>query len=359
MFNKLEIKSNIREYPVLFVDDFSESLIKDSLGKGSFFMIDQSVYHLYNRQLQNVLPPKRYLIVEAIEQHKTLDYVESAIKFLLSNNIKRSDRLIAIGGGIVQDIAGFISSILFRGIDWIFYPTTLLAQCDSCIGSKTSLNVDEFKNQVGNYYPPKHIIIDVNFTKTLSLADIKSGLGEIIKVHLMDGIDSLEYIISHYTQSSSDLSILKDLIVRSLIIKKNIIEKDEFDRDYRNILNYGHTFGHAIESITDYKVCHGQAVTVGMDIANYISFRLGILSGEIHNLMKIPIARNYPEFHLENDHIEPLLVALSKDKKIVDENLTTILTKGPGEMLKMKLPFDDKLKKYINDYRRECLGCIA
>lgn len=352
MFNQLEIKSNIRGYSVLFVDDFSGAITKDSLEKRAFFIIDQSVYHLYNQQLQNILSSKRHLIVEATEQHKTLDYAQIVIKFLLSNNIKRSDRLIAIGGGIIQDITGFISSILFRGVDWIFYPTTLLAQCDSCIGSKTSLNVGEFKNQLGTYYPPQRIILDVNFLETLSLTDIKSGLGEIIKVHLLDGPDSLEYITSHYTQSRSDLPALKELIVRSLTIKKNIIEKDEFDRDYRNILNYGHTFGHAIESVTNYQVCHGQAVTVGIDIANYISFRLGILSEKLFNLMRIPIVKNYPELHLEREHIEPLVVALSKDKKNVDENLSVILTKGPGEMLRMKLPFNDKLKEYLDDYGR-------
>lgn len=352
--NVLEIKSNIRDYSVLFVDDFSEVITKDSLEKRAFFIIDQSVCHLYNQQLESVLRPKRHLIVEATEQHKTLDYVEIAIRFLLRNNIKRNDRLIAIGGGIIQDIAGFIASILFRGLGWIYYPTTLLAQCDSCIGSKTSMNVGEFKNQLGTYYPPQHIILDVNFLKTLSLTDIKSGLGEIIKVHLLDGADGLEYITAHYTQSSSDSALLKELILRSLGIKKNIIGKDEFDRDYRNILNYGHTFGHAVESITEYQICHGQAVTVGMDIENYISFRLGILSERFFNLMRMPIVKNYPEFHLEKEHIEPLLVALSKDKKNVDENLTIILTKGPGEMLKTKLPFNHNLKEYINDYR----GCV-
>ena len=117
MFNGLEIKSNIRDYSVLFVDDFSEAITKDSLEKGAFFIIDQSVYHLYSQQLQSVLRSKKHLIVEATEQHKTLDYAEIVIKFLLSNNIKRSDRLIAVGGGIIQDITGFISSILFRGVD--------------------------------------------------------------------------------------------------------------------------------------------------------------------------------------------------------------------------------------------------
>lgn len=350
-FDELRVKSRIRDYSVLFTDDFRESLTKHAGEKRCFFIIDSSVRSLYHKQLQDVLPPERSLVVDATEDHKSLDYVKNVIKFLLGCDIKRNDRVIALGGGIIQDIAGFVSSVLFRGMEWFFYPTTLLAQCDSCIGSKTSLNVDEFKNQLGTYYPPQIIVLDMNFLKTLSDMDMKSGLGEIIKVHLLDGPDSLEYIRSSYDHSSTP-SVLKELIFRSLMIKKTIIEKDEFDKDYRNILNYGHTFGHAIESITDYGVCHGQAVTAGMDIENYISLRLRMLPQGSFDLMRIPIRKNYPDFQLKQEWIGPLLVALSKDKKNVDRNLTVILTKGAGEMLKMKLPFDNTLKEYINDYRK-------
>lgn len=348
-YDELRIKSNIKDYSVILVDDFSEALVKNSSEK-SFFIIDQSVLHLYNKKLQGILQQNRYLVVEATELHKTLDYIGVVLKTLISNNIKRGDILIAIGGGVIQDITGFIASILFRGIAWIFYPTTLLAQCDSCIGSKNSINVDEFKNQLGTYYPPHHIILDLNFLKTLTPIDIKSGLGEIIKVHLLDGKDSLEYILSHYTESASS-STLKELILRSLLIKKKIIEKDEFDKDYRNILNYGHTFGHAIESITNYEVPHGQAVTMGMDMANYISLRLGILPEKSYQLMRKALERNDPHIRLQSQQMEPFLVALSKDKKNVDENLISILTRGPGEMLKMKLPIDETLRQYLNDYR--------
>jgi 3-dehydroquinate synthase len=350
-FDELEIKSRVRDYSVLFTDNFRDSLVKDAVEKRCILIIDSSVHRLYHEQLQDVLAHERFLVVDAVEENKSLDYIKTVIKSLLGNDIKRNDRVIALGGGIIQDIAGFVSSVLFRGIEWFFYPTTLLAQCDSCIGSKTSLNVDEFKNQLGTFYPPYHIVLDVNFLKTLSVADIRSGLGEIIKVHLLDGPDSLEYICSKYDQSS-DPNVIKDLIFRSLRIKKSIIEKDEFDKDYRNILNYGHTFGHAIESITDYGVSHGQAVTAGMDMENYISFRLQILPEASFNSMRVPIMKNYPDFQFKEEHIGPLLVALSKDKKNVDENLTVILTKGAGEMLKMKVPFNNTFKEYINDYRK-------
>ena len=345
--NELRIKSNIRDYSVIFVDDFSEALIRDSLER-SFFIIDQNVFNLYHKKLQSILREERHLIVEATELHKTLDYVEVVIKFLLNKNIKRNDKVIAIGGGIIQDIAGFASSILFRGIEWIFFPTTLLAQSDSCIGSKTSINVGDFKNQLGTFYPPRQIILDVNFLKTLTLTDVKSGLGEIIKVHLLDGEESLEYINSHYDQAFSDSAVMKELIFRSLMIKKNIIEKDEFDKDYRNIMNYGHTFGHAIESISNYEVCHGQAVTMGMDIANYISLKMGMLSDKSYEMMRQVLLKNYPDYSLKSEQKDSFLIALSKDKKNVDENLSAILTEGPGKMRKVKIPFDELEKTLVN-----------
>lgn len=341
--DELRVKSSIRDYSVIFVDDFCVPLAVDSLGT-PFFLIDKCVSELYSEKLQSVLQ-KRHLIIEAIETNKTLDYIKFVVRFLLANDINRNDRLVAIGGGIVQDITGFVSSILFRGIEWVFYPTTLLAQCDSCIGSKTSINIDEFKNQLGTFYPPQRVVLDINFLKTLSLTDIKSGLGEIIKVHLLDGPDSLEYISSHYNQSALDS--LKELIIRSLTIKRNIIQKDEFDRDYRNILNYGHTFGHAIESATDYNVCHGQAVTIGMDMANYISLKLGLLPQKWYDLMGRVLRKNYPDVQLEQ--AGQIMTALAKDKKRVDQNVELILTKGPGKMLKVGLP-KQRLRKYLNSY---------
>lgn len=348
-YKKLKIKSNIRNYSVNFVDDFSDMISKYSSEK-SYYIIDKNVFNLYNKKLKDIIQYNRHLIVESTEQHKNLDYAKIVIRFLMENNIKRNNKLISIGGGIIQDISGFVASILFRGIEWVFYPTTLLSQSDSCIGSKTSINVDDFKNQLGNFYPPSCIVLDVHFLKTLTDIDIKSGLGEIIKVHFLDGEKSLEYINSHYKQDLSEPEDFREMIYRSLEIKKKIIEKDEFDKDYRNILNYGHTFGHAIESVTNYKVCHGQAVTLGMDMANYISLQKGILSDKSYERMRRILLKNYSDYHFNQKQIDSFLFALSKDKKNVDGFLCAILTEGPGKMRKTKIAFDDDLKNLIENF---------
>lgn len=342
MFNELKIKSKIKDYSLVFVDDFSKALIEASSSR-SFFIIDQNVFNLYKNQFKEIIQQDRYLVVEATEFHKTLDHARVVVRFLISKNIKRNDKVIAVGGGIIQDVAGFVSSILFRGIEWFFFPTTLLAQSDSCIGSKTSINIEDFKNQLGTFYPPSQIVLDVNFLKTLSMEDLKSGLGEIIKVHLLDGEDSMRFIGLCYDQAFSDPKVIKELIFRSLKIKQNIIEKDEFDKDLRNILNYGHTFGHAIESVTNYQLSHGQAITIGMDIANYISFKKGLLSKGLYEEMKKLLLKNYPDFLFGEEQKDPFLIALSKDKKNVAANLNAILTEGPGKMKRVELPFDEVL----------------
>lgn len=350
-FNRLDIASGIKDYSVFFIDDFTASVHDEYTRLNPHFIIDQTFSTLYTNSLLPILKLKRHLIIEATEEHKSLAYMETVINNLLNNGIKRGDTLIAIGGGIIQDITGFIATLLFRGIDWVFYPTTLLAQCDSCIGSKTSINIGAFKNQLGTFYPPQRIMLDANLLNTLSLSEIKSGMGEIIKVHLMDGVESLKNINFGYDDAlKSDCAVLTQLIKKSLEIKKAIIEKDEFDKDYRNILNYGHTFGHAIESISNYAVSHGQAVTVGMDIANFISFKRGLLSKELFDQMRIPIRKNYPGFQIDRAQLDNLFIALSRDKKNVDQDLSMILTKGPGAMFKMKLPFDVSLRGNIIAY---------
>ena len=163
---------------------------------------------------------------------------------------------------------------MYRGVDWIFFPTTLLAQGDSCIGSKTSINFGKFKNQVGGFYPPVNIYIDLAFLATLKDIDIKSGLGEMCHYYIVAGEEDFMRYKREYDFALSDKNVLAGIIARSLEIKKGYIEIDEFDQKERQVFNYGHSFGHAIESLTDYRIPHGIAVSYGMDMANFISVKL-------------------------------------------------------------------------------------
>ena len=167
---------------------------------------------------------------------------------------------------------------MFRGLDWDFFPTTLLAQSDSCIGSKSSINSGNIKNILGTFTPPKKIILDVSFLKTLEEKDIYSGIGEMIKVHAINSPESFDQINQSYDKILEDPESMVQFIRASLLFKKRLIELDEFDVGPRNVMNYGHSFGHAIETATNYGIPHGIAVTIGMDMANFVASKLGVTS---------------------------------------------------------------------------------
>ena len=349
MSDSFVVKSRIMDYEVNFVDSFTSSLSDTDLRK-SFFIIDEGLLNLYKAKLDNILPEQQILTVEVSEQNKTLDYCQSVIKTLIQRRIRKNYTLVAIGGGIIQDVTAFISSILFRGIHWVFYPTTLLAQADSCIGSKTSINFGTYKNILGGFYPPSRIYIDVNFLKTLPTSEIRSGIGEILHFYFIAGSKMTEVLAEEFDDLLIARELLKDHILESLRIKKSVVERDEFDLNERNLFNYGHTFGHAIESVSGYKINHGQAVTMGMDIANHISLKLGYLNEINFECMHKILALNMPSFHLRDNMIEDYFEALSKDKKNIGKNLGCILSSGPGSMKKMQIPISDELKNIILNF---------
>lgn len=349
MFDTIVVRSKFRDYEVCFVDDFM-AVLKQQMNENSFLIIDQRVMTLYKDKIKSFLLPNRFLIVEATEFNKTMDYCQSIIKTLIENNIKKNAILIAVGGGIIQDITAFIASILFRGLEWYFYPTTLLAQADSCIGSKSSINIGEYKNQIGTFYPPSRIFSDGTFLETLSVPEIKSGIGEILHFLFIAGDDRVKSLSDHYEQLLNTPKLLQDYIRTSLSIKKKVIEIDEFDKKERNLFNYGHTFGHAIEALSNYSMPHGIAVTTGMDIANFISLRLGYLNENNFDFMHQILSKNMLPFHLPDSRIDAYLKFLSKDKKNIGNNLGCILTSGPGAMQKVQILLNDRLEEMISTY---------
>lgn len=355
MSEKITIKSIFRAYDVNFVDDFACAL-KSEIDSGGFVILDKIIYELYQSKMKDIIPDSRFVVIEANEYNKTIDKCKEIIEILVDNGFRRNQRLIALGGGIIQDITAFTASIIYRGVDWIFFPTTLLAQGDSCIGSKTSINLGNKKNVIGNFYPPVTIYIDTAFIETLTVDDVKSGIGEMLHFYLYSNSPFFEKIINEYTTVLHNRKLLIDYIQESLQIKRSVIEVDEFDRGERNKFNYGHTFGHAIESVTDYKIKHGQAVTVGMDMANYISFKLGIMSEQtflnLHSLIKI----NFPVRDWANFDADQYLKMLSKDKKNIGDNIGCILAKEPGQLIKKQIPKDSYLNDLILTYFSEIVN---
>ena len=350
MSEKLKIKSQLKEYRVDFIDNFEKTANECHSEERSFFIIDKSLLELYGEKFSGLLDKFHVLPIEATEYHKTLDFCQRLIRMLIEKNIRKNCSLIAVGGGIIQDITAFISSILFRGINWIFYPTTLLAQADSCIGSKTSINFGEFKNLLGSFYPPDRIYIDAGFLETLSVAEIKSGIGEILHFYLIADSKLTEELMLDYDEVIMSPRKLDKYLLESLKIKKKVIEVDEFDFNERNIFNYGHTFGHAIESVSGYEISHGQAVTMGMDIANFISLSLGYLESQKFDTMHKILKKNMPTFRLADELVGKYFEALSRDKKNIGNTLGCILTSGPGSMIKNQIPLNENLHSMILSY---------
>lgn len=345
--NELVIQSHRGPYVVHFGPTFAG--LEQGLQPNEHLLIDARVADLYAPILAKALSGHSVLRLEAAEANKSLEKIPVYLQHLLQQGIKRGHRLVAVGGGILQDIAAFIAAILFRGLAWRFYPTTLLAQADSCIGSKSSINVAGFKNQVGTFTPPESIHIATEVLETLTDADFRSGLGEIIKVHLIAGWENFRWVEKNYARLGKEKTILIEAIRRSLAIKKELVEKDEFDLKERLVLNYGHSFGHAIESATCYRIPHGIAVTMGMAMANFVSKALGLMAEDTCQTIYPLLKRNYACFERVSIPLPGFFEALAKDKKNTREEITLILSRGPGKVFKERVSNDDRFQSLCRE----------
>ena len=321
----MKISSHAKNYDVDIIKNLNlQRILKD---KKTFIVIDKIVYGIYKRALFDGIDDNTIFIFDSVEQNKNVKNALNICEKMAGLSIKRNDTIVSIGGGIVQDVTGFAANIYNRGIKWIFIPTTLLAQADSCIGGKTSLNYLNYKNILGTFYSPDNIFIYIDFVKTLTTDDYLSGLGEVAKFNIMsakDGIELLERNIDKLM--ARDIKTLKFFIERSLAFKKEFIEEDEYDYGRRNLLNYAHTFGHAFETVSKYKIPHGQAVTLGLIVANNISAERAILDDTLRKRIE-KICLNFVSVKLMKKWFEPetIISAMKKDKKRKTDKLAAVL----------------------------------
>jgi len=346
--NKILIQSHKGEYSAGFIRGGMDLLNSNPM-ENAIYIVDQNIAQLYADRLKNILN-SRVLIIEASEENKSLNNFPNYIKTLVDLNIRRGQMLVAIGGGIIQDITCFLATTLMRGLPWMFYPTTLLAQSDSCIGSKSSINSGNIKNILGTFSPPKRIVVDVDFLQTLKKKEIYSGIGEMIKVHAINSPESFDEIASSYDEIMDDFNLMEKFIHKSLLMKKKLIEVDEFDTGPRNVMNYGHSFGHAIESATNFGIPHGIAVTIGMDIANFVAAELGISSASHFERMHDVLDKNCSTYRQIDIDVELLLQALSKDKKNSSTQLKLVLPDKNGHIKIRLYDNNDQLKIALKKY---------
>jgi 3-dehydroquinate synthase len=332
----ITIESSRRPYRVEEYDSLGGAAASIA-AEGTLVLVDQFIHDHYRDQLRGA--KLKCLPLVATEEQKSFEKLTPVFVWLLENGLKRDGRLLVIGGGVLQDIGCFIASVLFRGIRWEFIPTTLLAQCDSCIGSKSSINIQSYKNQIGTFHAPDRILLVTQVLQTLPWDEVRSGLGEVIKLHLIAGEQPFDRIMKLLVNVRTDATVLPECIRSSLEIKKPYIEKDEQDTGIRNLLNYGHTFGHAYESATHYAIPHGIAVTLGLLTATFISAQMGLVTEDHFHHLRATLAPWYQPYEqkLKPLPIETILAAIKLDKKNTKQGLHCILTRGPGRMEKVGL----------------------
>lgn len=338
MYNRTPIK--IQSYKGEYEVRFSETVdpILGSFSEKSFLVIDSNVDRLYP-DISRSYCNSDIFVIEPSEQSKSLEQCQKLMSKLVENGFKKGQKLIAVGGGVVQDIVAFVSSVLYRGVEWTFVPTTLLAQADSCVGSKTSINFQNVKNLLGSFHPPSRIYCCIEFLNTLDKEDIKSGIGEILHYYLISDHKSAQQMMKEYNNILQKPSLIREHIAKSLMIKKKMVEKDEFDQRERRVFNYGHTFGHALEAISEFDINHGQAVTMGMDIANFISFKAGNIKLNTYNSLCKTLEKNIPQFLLHSrEDVDKYISFLMKDKKNIKPNMLTciLLFESPNESVPVK-----------------------
>jgi 3-dehydroquinate synthase len=313
-------------------------------------IVDRMVAELYRDDLAPALEQLPVLLLDATEDEKTLGGVIKVATWLQEQGCTKQSAPVAIGGGIIQDIVAFSAHVYYRGLRWAYVPTTLLSMSDSCIGAKCCINLNTYKNQLGAFHAPTRVLLCPRFTDTLSDPDVASGYGEILKLMWTGSGDLFRRLKASVNRGGLRNADLGRLTWDCLAVKKSVIEVDEYETSLRRILNYGHTFGHALEGLTRHEVPHGLAVAWGMDLVNYLAVQRGLLAEadfwEMHGFIRKHLA-----FRLTQPVQAADLIRYAKrDKKVADGHVHLVLAAGPGRLQVVKTPFDALLEQQITDY---------
>jgi len=284
------------------------------------------------------------IFAEASEAIKSLDASPALIEDIRKIGANRQTHLVAVGGGILQDLSAFIASIYMRGLSWSYMPTTVLAMVDSCIGGKSSINVGPYKNLVGTFHPPLKVLIDPALAQTLPHNQRASGLIEAAKICFCRGPESFDLHLSFGPAMDMSAEALEQVIVNSLLAKKWFIEMDEFDKKERLLLNFGHTFGHAIEGASHYAISHGIAVGLGIICALEFERQAGTSYAAMPRVQKLEdhldvMVAAVPQLSssLKSLPLDDVLERFESDKKHGPENYALILVSEIGEVTLQKI----------------------
>ena len=299
---------------------------------------DPNVKSRYGEVLERSLTKNGFkvttLVVPAGEDQKSLDNAVRLYEQLTDAYAERSTLIVALGGGVIGDLTGFVAATYLRGVPFVQLPTTLLAQVDSSVGGKVAVDHERLKNKIGAFHQPRLVIADTDTLKTLPKAELANGLAEAIKTAAVRGKEFFVYLEQNVEKLRAlDISALEEAVYQCVSIKAEIVEKDERDAGLRNILNFGHTIGHAIESVSHFGVRHGEAVAVGMVATARISNRMGLLSySEVDRLITLVEKAGLPARMPDLD-TSAILKAMRHDKKVESGQVRFVLLKEIGDVI--------------------------
>ncbi len=358
-----KVKTSSGEYPIWVSWDSLNTIgdrVNDFIGTSTAYIIADQNVQKYVRKIQSSLESSQVaahvLVIPSGESSKNLNTVRNIYDWLASMKAERNHLIIALGGGVIGDLVGFVAATYVRGMPLVHVPTTLLAMMDSSIGGKVAVDLPEGKNLVGSFYQPKFVMSDVSILKTLPTRELNSGWAEAIKHGLILDRDLVEIFDNQYDQLMSlDPDFATEIISRSVAIKANIVSKDEKETlGIRILLNYGHTIGHAIETVTEYKsYLHGEAVSIGMMAASHIAYRMGlvqskdIIEKQKSLFMRYKLPTNFSDIDIDN-----ILAAMKNDKKKSNGDINWVLLDSIGNAVTM----DNVPEKVVKDSLYDLIG---
>lgn len=325
---KVDLKKEVdSSYEITIGTGFAEEVIKSCISDGDFLLVDENVLNLYGQYFDC----EKLHRFRADEHHKNHESVVSVLGFLFKCGCKRDGRLAIVGGGITGDVGGFAAATYMRGIRFIQMPTTLLSMVDSSVGGKTGINFRGAKNNVGAFAQPDHVYIDMDFLKTLSDEEYKNGLAEVIKYGAVFDKDFLTFLSANREKIlARDSEMLEIIVTRCCELKADVVRRDEKETGERALLNFGHTFAHAIETDSDHGVKHGYAVATGMYLETDFAVKIGEATPEtLETIKKILLDYGF-DISYEIQDEELFFKSMMADKKAGKKGLTLALTPSTG-----------------------------
>ena len=321
-----------RSYPIIIGTGLVERLGDHLPGKGKIAVISTPIINdLYWNLLESIGRDHDLILVPDGEEAKTWETVEEALGKLLEYGLDRKATVVALGGGTVGDLAGFVASIYMRGIDVVQIPTTLLGMVDSAIGGKTAVNHPKGKNLVGSFHQPSKVIIDPLFLKSLPDREVRSGMAETVKYGVIS--DKVIFQIIEGTPIANlEPETMVEIIARCASIKAKYVEQDERDdKGIRAALNYGHTTGHSIENLSKHEVNHGEGVAIGINVAALIAEEMGLVDNEMRTRQERLLKKIGLPIRVPNLAINDMVEVMHKDKKAEDDKIRFVLPTGIGK----------------------------